>query len=253
MAGVGATCGYTGTVCTLLLYRRPLPGVALAVAAARDELHARAVGGWARLSETPEVWGGHDPEAGGSWLALSGSGFLVAVTNARLGARRREGQRSRGLLVLDLAAEPTAGTAADRLRREPLARYAPANVVVASPARLVVATNVPRPEVRELETVTLALGNRPAFEGDPRVEALLELGRPRPGEGAAAWTERLVALLARHEHPVSCRHAPAAGTVSATVALLGEGGWRARHAGGPPCRTPLEVVPAPGPGARGER
>jgi uncharacterized protein with NRDE domain len=47
------------------------------------------------------VVGGRDLEKGGSWLALSASGRLAAVTNFRDGTHPKSGARSRGLLVSD--------------------------------------------------------------------------------------------------------------------------------------------------------
>lgn len=226
-------------MCTLLIYREPLPGVRLAVAANRDELASRPQGAWGRLAEDPRVEGGIDPEAGGTWLALSWAGFLVAVTNARLGARRLPGQRSRGLLARDLALEPGAPEAAAALGRARLDRYAAVDVVVAAPEAFTVGSNLPAPEVRRLETAELGLGNRPAFEEDRRVAALLDMGRPRPGERPAGWLARLEELLQRHEEPTACHHTPVGGTVFSTVAVLTDRGWTVRVAQGPPCRTPF--------------
>jgi len=64
----------------------------------RDEFHARptaAAGAWA---DAPQVVGGRDLEAGGSWLALNRNGRFAAVTNVRTGLPQR-GRRSRGELV----------------------------------------------------------------------------------------------------------------------------------------------------------
>jgi uncharacterized protein with NRDE domain len=71
----------------------------LVVAANRDEEYDRptfAAGFW---SDVPEVIGGRDARARGSWLAITRSGRLAAVTNLRGDARA--GARSRGLLVGD--------------------------------------------------------------------------------------------------------------------------------------------------------
>jgi uncharacterized protein with NRDE domain len=88
-------------MCLILLAwnaRREHP---LILAANRDEFFARATRPAAPWPESPAVIGGRDLEKGGSWLAVSASGRLAAVTNFRDGARRRSGQRSRGLLVSD--------------------------------------------------------------------------------------------------------------------------------------------------------
>jgi uncharacterized protein with NRDE domain len=70
----------------------------LLLCANRDERHARpsAAAGWWR--DAPTVIGGRDLVGGGSWLALTRSGRLAAVTNYRTPAAS-VGLRSRGELV----------------------------------------------------------------------------------------------------------------------------------------------------------
>ncbi len=230
-------------MCTLLLYRRPFAGVDLGVAANRDELYARPAGSFGALAADPLVVGGQDPEQGGTWLAASGAGFVVAVTNARLRARRSEDQRSRGLLARDLAVLPSAAAAALRLDEEDLERYAPVNVVVASREGFVVATNTPRPRRASLELASLGIGNLPLFTEDGRVRSLLEMGTPRE-EAPGSWAARLRGLLERHEAPSACHHQRVGGTVSGTVMLVRPVFARSEiwHVEGPPCRVPWTRV-----------
>lgn len=70
----------------------------LVVAANRDEDYDRPTLAAAPWEEWPEVIGGRDVEAGGSWLAVRRTGRFAAVTNLR-GAVRTS--RSRGALVRD--------------------------------------------------------------------------------------------------------------------------------------------------------
>ena len=86
----------------------------LIVAANRDEYHARASAPAARWSEAPEVIGGRDLEAGGTWMAASTSGRFAAVTNVREpgmapGARSR-GELPRDFLLGELSAAEFAAT-----------------------------------------------------------------------------------------------------------------------------------------------
>lgn len=228
-------------MCTLLIYRRPLPAVELAVAANRDELHSRPAGSFGWIGHDPPIVGGMDPEAGGTWLALNGAGFVVAVTNAKLGARRRLGQRSRGLLALDLVRHGSFEEASRSLFGEDLLRYAPVNVVVASARGVVAATNLPEARVERIVEPALGVGNTPVFAEDGRIAALLEMGRPpdavRTPEGLAAHIQ---GLLARHDPPTACHHLEHGGTVSSTVILLTVPFRDSLilHADGPPCRTP---------------
>jgi uncharacterized protein with NRDE domain len=73
----------------------------LILAANRDEFFARPTLPAAPWPESPWIVGGRDLEKGGSWLALSASGRLAAVTNFRDGTRAKTAGRSRGLLVSD--------------------------------------------------------------------------------------------------------------------------------------------------------
>jgi uncharacterized protein with NRDE domain len=72
----------------------------LVLAANRDEYHARGTDPAHAWSDAPQVFGGRDREAGGTWLALSRAGRLAAVTNVRGGLPERRG-RSRGALCRD--------------------------------------------------------------------------------------------------------------------------------------------------------
>jgi uncharacterized protein with NRDE domain len=70
----------------------------LLLAANRDERHARPAlpAGW--WADRPQVFGGRDLAAGGSWLAVDRGGRVAAVTNFRAGAPA-PAERSRGELV----------------------------------------------------------------------------------------------------------------------------------------------------------
>jgi uncharacterized protein with NRDE domain len=75
------------------------PDHALVFAANRDELHERPTAGADWWGDHPNVLGGRDLSAGGSWLAVDRRGRLAAVTNLPQ-AVKREFPRSRGGLVL---------------------------------------------------------------------------------------------------------------------------------------------------------
>ncbi len=71
----------------------------LILAGNRDEFHARpsAAADW--WEDHPDIVGGRDLEAGGSWLALHRDGRFAAVTNYRDAEHPPAGLRSRGHLV----------------------------------------------------------------------------------------------------------------------------------------------------------
>lgn len=66
----------------------------------RDEFHARPARPTQFWPEHPDLLGGQDLQAGGSWLGITRQGYLAAVTNFREPAVA-PGPRSRGELVMD--------------------------------------------------------------------------------------------------------------------------------------------------------
>ena len=72
----------------------------LLVAANRDEQHARPTLPAAWWADAPQVLGGRDLTAGGTWLAVDDRGRFAAVTNVR-DPQRPLALRSRGSLVAD--------------------------------------------------------------------------------------------------------------------------------------------------------
>lgn len=70
----------------------------LLLAANRDEFHARPTAAAARWPDAPQIVGGRDLEAGGTWLSVSAGGRLAAVTNVREPGMAK-GARSRGELT----------------------------------------------------------------------------------------------------------------------------------------------------------
>jgi uncharacterized protein with NRDE domain len=100
-------------MCLVVVALGATPRRPLLLAANRDERHARGTqrAGWWR--ELPQVFGGRDLEAGGTWLGADRRGRIAAVTNVRDGTPR-SGSRSRGALPTGFlaAAEPAASYAA---------------------------------------------------------------------------------------------------------------------------------------------
>jgi uncharacterized protein with NRDE domain len=95
----------------------------------RDEYYARAstpLGRWPEPHQ--EVLGGRDLQSGGSWLALDNRGRFAAVTNIRDGLRR-QGERSRGLLVSDFVTGDADALAFAEQLRQQRQRYAPFNLL----------------------------------------------------------------------------------------------------------------------------
>ena len=87
-------------MCLIIVAHRVSSRYPLVIAANRDEDHfrpSRVAHAW---DEAPDVIGGRDLVAGGSWLAIRRDGRWAAVTNLR-GSAKRPDNKSRGSLVTD--------------------------------------------------------------------------------------------------------------------------------------------------------
>ncbi len=228
-------------MCVLLALRRD---GRLWIGANRDERLDRPWLPPRELVADPPVWGGLDLEGGGTWLAVNlQGGFAVGVTNARLGAR--PGERSRGRLVLDVAAERSLPEAVALLGELDLTLYGAFNLLLASPLAVWVASNAPAVQVCHEEGAVTVLGNDPLATGSPRVREAAR--RLRSLAGGAVSCDAMAALLADHDgdDPL-CRHGERFGTVSSTVLCMAPGGAvEYRFAPGRPCSTAFTPVPLP--------
>jgi uncharacterized protein with NRDE domain len=88
-------------MCVILFATRAHPRFPLILAANRDEAYARPAAPAAFWSDAPHLYAGRDLEQGGTWLGLSVSGKLAAITNYRQGSAGSEAPRSRGELTRD--------------------------------------------------------------------------------------------------------------------------------------------------------
>jgi uncharacterized protein with NRDE domain len=86
-------------VCLLVLAVGHHPIHPIILAGNRDEFYSRASSEAHWWSDKPDILGGRDLEAGGTWLALHRNGRFATVTNYREAQARSSGLRSRGELV----------------------------------------------------------------------------------------------------------------------------------------------------------
>lgn len=106
-------------MCLIVVGWRAHPDFPLVVAANRDEFYARPTAPLGRWPDAPEVMGGLDLEAGGTWLGVSESGRFAAVTNVRepgmaKGAQSRGGLTRGFLTARSSAAEYATGIDSDQ-------------------------------------------------------------------------------------------------------------------------------------------
>ena len=116
-------------MCLILLALNSVPTRPWLLLGNRDEFHARPTAAAAAWADAPDVVGGRDLQAGGSWLALNRNGRFAVVTNVRSGIPAR-GLRSRGDLVADFVRgvdSPERYANALSARRD---EYGPFNLVI---------------------------------------------------------------------------------------------------------------------------
>lgn len=162
----------------------------LAIAANRDERHERpalAIHWW---HDRPQIFGGRDLAASGSWLAVDRHGRVAAVTNVRDGAPAagHPARRSRGKLVADFLAGDRSAEAFAAALHQQGDDYGPFNLLLFDGEALVVTSNR-RPRA-VLERGVHALTNAPLDEEWPKA-ALARQGLA----GALALAEPTDALL----------------------------------------------------------
>ncbi len=88
-------------MCLIFLAIRKHPKYKLVVAANRDEFYQRQTARAGFWDDHPEILGGRDLEAGGTWMAVNKKGKLAMVTNYRDLRNLKSNAPSRGHLVSD--------------------------------------------------------------------------------------------------------------------------------------------------------
>jgi uncharacterized protein with NRDE domain len=86
-------------MCLILIAWRVHPEYPCVVAANRDEFHTRAAAPAHWWTDKPHILAGRDLSAGGTWLGLTRTGRLAALTNYRGSERKAPDAPSRGGLV----------------------------------------------------------------------------------------------------------------------------------------------------------
>jgi uncharacterized protein with NRDE domain len=115
-------------MCLLVFAVRAHPRLPLIVAGNRDEFHARPTQAAHWWPDKPDIVGGRDLQAGGTWLAVTRNGRFAAVTNHRDAHRESAGLRSRGHLITGFL--DSTGAAADYVESIDGSAYAGFNLLV---------------------------------------------------------------------------------------------------------------------------
>lgn len=194
----------------------------LVIAANRDEFYDRPTRSAHAWTEDPNVIGGRDLRAGGSWLAVRHGGRFAAVTNVR-DAGRAEGGPSRGLLVSDfvrgIGAPPLAY--AQAIRGE---QYSGFHLIVGDAAALVHCSNSTR-GAAVIEPGVFAISNAPPGTHWPKVDVGRDhlAGAMSRHRAPDALADDLLGFLSTPRgKPIEAEvfvHTPVYGTRSSTVII----------------------------------
>ncbi len=106
-------------MCLIAWRWQPMDATPLVLVANRDEFYARATRALVQWPDSPII-AGQDLEGGGTWLGVTASGKLAALTNYRDPAMMEDGRPSRGALVQGFLA----GSLDSEAYLNELARYA---------------------------------------------------------------------------------------------------------------------------------
>ncbi len=250
-------------MCTLAIYVRQFAAFPVVVAANRDEFLARPATAPLLLSHTPRIVGGQDLLAGGTWLGISERGVVAGLLNRRTAEPPVEGKRSRGLLMLDTLAAPSASAAMTTLAAIDPAAYNGFTLLVADRSEAFALQNRPEAmEVTPLAPGVHVLSNLDVHDPTcPKVarshERFASAGAAfRETGDVAAFRADLRTMLSDHTIALDPRLPDALGSLcvhtetfatrcSSLVFGDAHGGWQHWFADGPPCRVAYDPALTP--------
>ena len=156
-------------MCLLVIAWRSHPRYRLVVAGNRDEFHERPAAPLGWWGDAPDVLGGRDLRAGGTWLAFARSGRFGLVTNFRDASGAPPGAPSRGELVPAFlhGAKPAAGFLSGLLPG--IREYAGFNLLLGDTHGLHYCCNVGDEGPRELVPGIYGLSNHQLDEPWPKL------------------------------------------------------------------------------------
>lgn len=238
-------------MCSIILLIRPGHAWPVLAAANRDERIDRPWDAPARYwPERPDVIGGRDRLAGGTWLALNDAGVMAALLNRPGSLGPAAGKASRGDLPLIALEERSAEAAAGRIAALDAGRYRSFNMVIADAAGAIFLRGLEAgaPEPRRLEAgITMITAHDPNDTSSPRIARYLPLFRaaspPDPDRGDwDAWAGLLADRSSPAESALDIAPRDGFGTVCAALIALAPDTRRLLFAAGPPDSAPFEPI-----------
>jgi uncharacterized protein with NRDE domain len=209
-------------MCLVAIAFRAHPAYPLIIAGNRDELHARPSAPAHWWADAPDVLGGRDLVASGSWLAVNRRGCFAVVTN-RPGSAPQTPAPSRGRLVRDFVR----GSLGPRNFLAGLAAgseaFAGFWLAAGGPDEVLIAHN-PRSEplqVSALRPGITAMSNAPPGQRWPKADYLASALGAELCRSGTDLAGRLLDLLAREE-PVAGPAPELSPALSRTAFVRGE-------------------------------
>ncbi|WP_269521269.1 NRDE family protein [Alteromonas sp. BMJM2] len=206
-------------MCILFIARQQHPRYPLIIAANRDEFYARPTAPAAFWDDAPSILAGRDFEANGTWMGVTQSGKIAAITNVRAPSEVRTDAISRGELVTNWLKDDKAqftGQVTEQLTEQYLQtlsdtrhRYNGYNLVFGNASALHVYNNVNN-SVHPIQQGVFGLSNADIITPWPKVTQGVTSLNKYVSQHDTINTEDLFALL-RNEDKADDQHLPSTG------------------------------------------
>jgi len=237
-------------VCVLVILHRSVPNYPVVVAGNREEMYVRQGEEPQLLDDAPRIWGGRDPKAGGTWLALNEYGLVVGLTNRREHPYAVGEVRSRGLLVLDIARSTSAAEAAERcIQHLDQQAYNGFNILCADRKEVwrIQHSGHSTMHQRLMGPLHVVANGEVDDRSEPRIERAWQTLEPVAELGLEKVAPAIQRMLAQRgagpDDPTAmCLYGEQSGTLSSTIFAVADSieDTRCWHAQGPPADTPYK-------------
>lgn len=187
-------------MCLIILAIDVHPEYPLVIAANRDEYYHRPTAPLAFWEDMPDVLAGRDLQGGGTWLGISKTGRLAAVTNYRDSAHQNPVARSRGLLVTNFLNDGRSPETCFKNLMKSEEIYTGFNLVAGDMSHICWMSNVSK-EIRQLETGISGISNRLLDTPWPKIEKAKSRLRAVLASGSDIDVEDVFSLLADTSAP----------------------------------------------------
>jgi uncharacterized protein with NRDE domain len=183
-------------MCLAVLAIQAHPDWPLIVLANRDEFHARPARALAPWDQAPDVLGGIDLQAGGTWLGMDRQGRLALLTNVRDPTGQKTGAPSRGDLARHYLLHNHDAQSYLQLLTEQASQFNGFNLVLTDhDNRLWHASNYQTPFAQPVHAGVHGLSNALLNTPWPKTQKVTALVRAHLEQAQAPDSRRLMAIM----------------------------------------------------------